>query len=197
MASDKWTQQTPLTGQTIKAVLAERVYCAPADTVYADPSAKLAGADPASPWQDLGIVQNSKVQISYTKEVKLIKTGIDQIVRGAYLTGKTAQAVFTLEQFDSTVLQAVSGLTADVVGSPSIGTKLHIGQEDIVYLSLLFTGTNKIDAMEFQTYSKKAAVSFAFEDSDDARVCKVTADLQAFTPANETVDALFTMYILE
>jgi hypothetical protein len=196
VASNKWTSQTPLSNQIVKAVVAERVYYAPADTVYADPTAKLNGADPASPWVDLGIVQGSKVALSYTKETKLIKTGIDNVTRGAYLTGKSAQAVFTLEQFDTTVIAAVSGTAADVVGSPSIGSKIHIGQEDVVYMALLFCGTNKIDGKEFHTYSKKSAVVFAFEEADDARVVKVTADLQAFVPATETVDALFTIYVL-
>jgi hypothetical protein len=196
MASNKYTQQTPLAGSTVRAVIAERCYIAPNNTAYADPGAKLDGADPAAPWADLGIVAGSKVALTYNKTTSYIETGIEKIRRGAYIMGKTAQAVFTLEQFDMGVLEQITGLTATALGG-AIGKKIHIGQEDLVEKSLLFVGTNKVDDKEYQTYCKSGAVTFNIEDSNDSRVLKVTADLFAFTPSGETKDAFFTMFILD
>lgn len=195
MATNKWTSQTPLATSAIRVVLAERCFVAPADTVYSDPAAKLSGSDPASPWQDLGVVGGSKVSLEYAKDVKYVETGFDKVRRGAYLTGKSCKATFTLEQYDMDVFELLTGSTEDTL-SPNIGGKLHIGQEDVVFKALLFVGINKVDGKEFYTYSKKAALSFAIGMEDDARVLNCTADFFAFIPAGETVDALFTIYIM-
>lgn len=176
-------------------MLAQRVYIAPADQAYADPTAKLDGADPAAPWVDLGIVEGSKVNLTYSKETNYIETGIEKIRRGAYITGKTAQMTFDLSQFDSGVLEEISGLTADAVGA--IGKKFHIGQEDLVQRALLVVGTNKIDGKEHQYYCKKGALTWSIEEADDARILRVVADLFAFTPGGETVDAFMTVFILD
>jgi hypothetical protein len=194
MASNKYTQQPPISGASIRSVIAERCYVAAVNTAYADPGAKLDGADPAG-WTDLGIVANSKVQMTYNKDIKYIETGIDKVTRGAYTMGKTAEAQFTLEQFDLDTLELITGLTADAVGG--IGGKLHIGQDDIIEKALLFVGTNKVDGKEYHTYCKKASLVYSFQDQDDARVLQVTARLYAFTPSGETVDAFFTMYVLD
>ena len=198
MASNKFTAQTPIANQSIRVVLAERAYIAPADTAYAEPAEKLDGDDPASPWLDLGVVDGSKVTLNYTKEIKKIETGIDKVVRGAYLNGKACQAVFTLSQYDVTVLERLTGLTAgDFDGSPVIGHTLHIGQEDVVRMALLFVGTNKVDGKEFHTYNPDSIISFSLKDADDARVMEVTADMLAFTPEGETIDAVYTLHILD
>lgn len=195
MASNKYTQQTPKSGSSIKVVLAQRVYVAPADTAYSDPGAKLDGADPAAPWVDLGIVEGSKVNMTYTKETNYIETGIEKIRRGAYITGKTCQLQFDLSQFDMDVLEEISGLTPDAVGA--IGSKIHLGQEDFVEKALLIVGTNKIDGREHQYYCKKGSLVWSIEEADDARILRVTADLYAFTPSGETIDAFVTMYVLD
>lgn len=195
MPSNKYTQQTPKAGSSIKVVLAQRVYLAPVNTAYSDPSAKLDGADPAAPWVDLGIVEGSKVTMNYTKETNYVETGIEKIRRGAYITGKQCQMTFDLSQFDKAALESLTGLTADVVGS--IGSKIHLGQEDLVEGALLIIGTNKVDGKEHQYYCKKAALVFQVDEANDARIMKVTADLYAFTPAGETVDAFVTMYVLD
>lgn len=199
MASNKNTMQTPLVGSSIKAVLAERVYVNTALTAYTAPTAKLNGVDPSgSPaWTDLGVVEGSKATLAYNKEVKYVETGIEKVRRGAYLVGKTAQLTFTLGQYDSAVLAALTGLTAAVLGSPAIGKTLHMGQDDIVEKALLIIGTNKVDNKEHHIYCSKAALSFAIGEQDDARVLNVTADLYAFTPQGQTIDALFTLYIID
>jgi hypothetical protein len=200
MPSNKYTQQTPLEDSSIRTVLAERVYIADADTDYTDPTAALAGDDPGGDWDDLGIVAGSKATLTYNKETKFIETGIDKVRRGAYLTGKNAQIAFTLEQFDMAVLELVTGLSATSFGSPVVGSKIFLGQEDVVEKALLIIGTNKVDGKEHQIYCKKAAVVFQVAEQDDARVMNVTADLYSFLPTTspvQTVEALMVLYILE
>jgi hypothetical protein len=194
MPSNKWTQQPALSGSSIRTVLAERVYYAAADTVYADPVAKLEGADPAG-FSDLGIIGGSKVTLTYTKEVKGVMTGMEQVRRGSYSMAKACKATFTLEQYDLDTIAIVSGLTPGTVGA--IGGKLHLGQDDVVEKALLFVGTNKVDGKEFHHYSKKCSINWSIDQEDDSRVMKVEADMYAFTPASETVDAYLTMYVLD
>lgn len=195
MASNKWTQQPPLSGSSTRVVLAERAFIAPSDTVYADPTAKLAGTDPASPWADLGIVKDSKILLTYTKDTKPVETGIEKVLRGTYVLGKKATATFTLEQYDIGTLALVGGLTPTAVGA--IGNKVQIGQDDIVEGALLFLGTNKVDAKEFHHYTKKASLSWSIAEDGDARVMKVDAMLYSFLAAGETVEGFVTMIVLD
>lgn len=195
MPSNKWTQGSPLTTASTRTVLAERAYAATSATAYADPSAKLAGTDPAAAWKDLGIVKDSKVSLNYTKDVKPVETGIEKVRRGSYTLQKKCMATWTLEQYDMATLALVNGLTATAVGS--IGKKMYVGQDDIVEKALLFLGTNKVDSKEFQTYVSKAALNWSIEDADDSRVIKVEADFYSFLPGGETVEAFFTMYVLD
>lgn len=196
MPSNKYTKQPPIAGASTKVVLAERVYMAPADTAYADPGARLDGlTEPGAPWEDMGIVMNSRVNLSYTKDIRYVETGIERVRRGAYSLGKTAECQFTLEQYDIETLELVTGLTADAVGA--IGEKLHIGQDDIVDKALLFIGTNKVDNKEHHIYCKKGTIAFNVEQEDDFRVLRVTASLYPFVPAGETDEAYFTWYVLD
>lgn len=194
MPSNKWTQGSPLSGASTRAVLAERAYLAPVATAYADPSAKLAGADPASPWADLGIVKDSKVVLTYTKDVKPVETGIEKVRRGSYTLQKKCMASFVLEQYDMATFALVNGLSATTVGS--IGSKMYIGQDDIVEKALLFLGTNKIDGKEFQHYTSKAALAWSIAEDGDFRTLKVDADFYSFLPVGETVECFFTMIVL-
>jgi hypothetical protein len=193
MPSNKWTQQTPKANNSIRLVLAQRVFIAPTPQVYADPT-KLNGADPAAPWVDLGIVAGSKVNMTYNKEVKYIETGIEKVRRGAYITGKTATATFDLEQFDMGVLESISGLTKTTITG---GAKIHIGQEDLVEKALLFVGTNKIDGKEHHYFTNKGSIVWTIEEQEDSRILRVTADLYSFLPSGETLDAYFSMYVLD
>lgn len=194
MASNAYTQQPPISGASVKTVLAERCFIAAADTAYSDPGAKLDGATPSG-WTDLGIVAGSKVTLTYTKEIRYIETGIDKIARGAYTMGKSAECQFTLEQYDLDTLALITGLTVDAVGA--IGGKLHIGQDDIIERALLFVGTNKVDGKEHHCYCKKGVINYAMQDQDDARVLNVTSRLYAFTASGETVDCFFVLYVLD
>lgn len=193
MPTNKYTTQPPKSGSSTKVVLAERAYINAANTAYADPGAKLEGADPSG-WTDLGIVAGSKVQLTYTKEVRYVETGIEKVRRGSYTMGKTCQAVFTLEQFDIDVVELLTGQTASAVGS--IGNKLHVGQDDVVDRALLFVGTNKVDGKEHHVYCKKAGLTWQLQEQDDARVLQVTADLYAFDPG-DGIDAFFTWFVLD
>ncbi len=193
--SNKYTKQPPITGASVKAVLAERVYIAAADTAYSDPVAKLAGADPGGAWSDLGIVANSRVQLTYTKDIRYVETGIEKVRRGAYSLGKTAEAQFTLEQYDLDTVSLVTGLSIDPVGG--IGGKLHIGQDDIVEAALLFVGVNKIDGKEHHIYCKKGTMSFNLQQEDDFRVLQVSSSLYPFVPNGETDEAYYTWYVLD
>lgn len=196
MASNKWTTQTPIATSSTKLVLAERAYVAPADTDYSDPTSILGGSDPSSPWVDLGVVMDSKVTMNYTKTIKPVETGIEKFRRGSYGQGKTAQATFTLEQVDMDVLELVTGLTKTQIGTTNHGYKIHIGQEDVVEKAILFAGTNMVDNKEHQTYCKKGSVTFAIKENSDSRVIDVTADLYAFVPTGQTLEAFYTLYIL-
>ncbi len=195
MPSNKYTKQPPLAGASTKVVLAERVYIAPADTTYADPTARLDGADPAAPWEDLGIIMNSRVNLTYTKDIRYVETGIEKVRRGSYSLGKTAEVQFTLEQYDLAQMELITGLTRDVVGA--IGGKLHIGQDDIVDRALLFVGVNKVDNKEHHIYCAKGTMSFNVQQEDDFRVLQVTGSLYAFVPDGETDEAFFSWYVLE
>lgn len=194
MPTNKYTQQPPLTGASTRTVLAERVYYANANTAYADPGAKLAGADPAG-FSDMGIVMNSRVTLTYTKEVKPVNTGLEQVRRGSYSMAKACKAEFTLEQFDVDLISILSGLPITAVGA--IGGKLHLGQDDVVEKALLFVGTNKVDGKEFQHYSKKCSLNWSIDQQDDSRMLKVEADMYSFLPAGETVEAYITVYVLD
>jgi hypothetical protein len=194
MASNAYTKQTPKSGSTVKAVIAERCFVHTAATAYVDPVAKLDGATPSG-WSDLGIVMGSKVALTYTKELRYVETGIERVRRASYLTQKTAQAQFTLDQYDIDVLELLTGLTADAVGV--IGNKIHIGQDDVVSKAILFVGTNVVDGKEYHTYCPSANLAWNLEDNDDAKVMRVTADLFAFVPSGETVEALYSLYVLD
>lgn len=194
MPSNKYTQQPALSGASVRAVIAERVYYANADTAYADPGAKLAGADPVG-WNDMGIVMGSRVNLTYSKEVKPVNTGIEQVRRGSYSMAKSCKAEFTLEQFDLDLISILSGLSSTAVGA--IGGKLHLGQDDVVEKALLFVGTNKVDGKEYHHYTKKCSLNWSIDQQDDSRMLKVEADMYAFTPSGETVDAYITLYVLD
>lgn len=200
--SNKFTKQPPLPGATVRAVLAERVYIAPSGTLYADPTARLNGTDPAAPWEDLGILRDSRANLSYQKEIRYIETGIEKVRRGAYSLGKTAEVTFTLEQYDIEQLELVTGVAAQAVndaGSPvaSIGDKIYMGQEDIVEAALLFVGVNKVDGKEYHHYTQRGVLTFNIAQEDDFRVLNVTANLYPFVDTGETEEAYFKLIVLD
>jgi hypothetical protein len=193
--TNKYTKQPPIAGASVAAVMAERVYIAAATTVYAAPGARLDGADPAAPWTDLGIVKDSRVNLSYTKEVKYVETGIEKVRRGAYTLAKTAEVTFMLEQFDVDTVALVTGLSITAVGG--IGGVLHIGQEDVVEKGLLFVGTNKVDGKEHHIWCKKGSLSFQIQQEDDRRVLSVTGSLYPFLSGSETIEGFYDWFVLD
>lgn len=193
--SNKLTKQPPISGASTAVVLAERVYIAPADTAYADPGARLDGADPGGAWVDLGVVKDSRVNLAYTKEIRYVETGIEKVRRGAYSLAKTAECTFMLEQYDLDVMSLLTGLTTEAVGA--IGGKLHIGQDDVVDKALLFIGINKVDGKEHHIYCKKGTITFAVQQEDDRRLLAVTASLYPFISSGETEEGFYDWIVLD
>jgi hypothetical protein len=192
--SNKLTKQPPISGASTAVVLAERVYIAAADTAYAAPAVRLEGADPGG-WSDLGVVKDSRVNLSYTKEIKYVETGIERVRRGAYSLAKTAETNFMLEQYDLDTVSLLTGLTVDAVGG--IGGVLHVGQDDIVEKALLFIGINKVDGKEHHIYCKKGTITFNVQQEDDRRILAASASLYPFVPTGETEEAFYSWYVLD
>ena len=143
----------------------------------------------------MGIVKDSRVDLTYNKEVKPIETGIEKILRGSFTMAKSCMASWTLEQYDIDTMSILSGLSITAVGA--IGGKLNLGTDDIVEKALLFTGTNKVDGKEHQMYSKRASIAWSIETSDDSRVIKVDARMYSFLASGETVEGFVTVYVLD
>src|ERR1044072_7051114 len=184
--SNKLTKQPPVSGASTAAVMAERVYIAAADTAYAAPAARLDGTDPVG-WTDLGVVKDSRVNMSYTKEIRYVETGIERVRRGSYSGSKNAETNFMLEQYDLDTISLLTGLSIDAVGG--IGGGLHIGQDDVVEKALLFIGINKVDGKEHDIYCKKGTLAFQIQQEDDRRIVSATASLYPFVPSGETEEA--------
>ncbi len=193
--SNKLTKQPPISGASTAAVMAERVYIAAADTAYATPAARLEGADPGGSWTDLGVVKDSRVNLSYNKEIRYVETGIERVRRGSYSVSKNAETNFMLEQYDLDTIALLTGLSIDAVGG--IGGVLHIGQDDVVEKALLFIGINKVDGKEHHIYCKKGTVSFQIQQEDDRRIVSASASLYPFVPSGETEEAFFSWYVLD
>lgn len=179
---NKNTSQTPvssgLTGtQVIKFIDAPRVYIKTSDTVATPILVKANGSTPSG-YTDLGIVEG-KVKITYSKEIKEIRTGLDQILRQSYVGQKTGNFEFSLSQFDDVVIKELSGLTASTITSGS-AVSFSLGSEDIISRALLLVVQNKLDGKEWQFYSPDADLSFTIEDSGEATVVKGSGNLKAF-----------------
>lgn len=195
--SNKNTKQTPLSGAPAAVIVAERVYIAPANTVYATPSAKLDGTDPGAPWDDLGVIADSKVSLALTKNIQYIETGLEKIKRGSYVAGKDCQISFGMQQYHPDILAKVSGVSSVVIAST--GAKTQLGQEGIVERALLFIGTNPSDGSEFQHYSKRSGLAFSVEDNGAQRQIKVTGTCYPFVDPDAswgTEEGLLNVYYL-
>jgi hypothetical protein len=192
IASDIRTMGDPLTGSSTKLIPATRVYIKTAITTpFTEPaSGRITATTGPAGWTDLGGILNSKVMITYNKDLKEIRTGLDQILRVSYVSNKTATASFALENYDVAALAAITGQTALLVysGTPSayVGQKLFIGKEDVVSKAIMFLCTNKIDNKEHRFFNPSADLSFTFEEDGDSVVIRVTASLNGFVPADDT-----------
>jgi hypothetical protein len=178
------TTQTPMTAsgltgtQSFKWIQAPRVYIKAADSTPTPPIAKSNGSLPAG-WTDLGVVENS-AKVTYTKNIKEVRTGIDDILRAAYVSGKAGELSASLAQFDDVVLSQVTGLTASQIVSSSI-YQFAIGQDDIVNKALLLVSQNKLDGKEWQFYHPSAMITFQYTDVQGATEIQMKGDLTAFT----------------
>jgi hypothetical protein len=180
---NKNTTQTPLSSglsgtQVVKFIDAPRVYIKAVDTSIYPVTTKSNGSTPSG-WTDLGGVEG-KLKITYTKEIKEIRTGIDQLLRQSYVGQKTGEFEFVLNQFDDVVIKELSGLSASTITAGS-AVSFGLGSEDIISRALLLVSQNKLDGKEWQFYSPNADVSFTIEDSGEATVVRGKGNLKAFT----------------
>ena len=184
------TQQTPITSgltgtQVIEFIAGPRVYVKTADSTPTPVVAKSAGVLPSG-WTDLGIVDKA-VKVTYTKETKEVRTGIDQVLRATYIGKKTAQFQFDLAQVDDVVIKNLTGITPSALGSSV--EQFAIGGEDVVTLALLLVLQNKLDGKEIQFYHPGAFINFGYSSNTDQVVVSGTGDLPIFTYGS--VQAIF------
>lgn len=199
IAVNKNTAQTPmstlgLTGsQSIKLIPAPRVYVKSADPTVNAPVqnyyTKSNGVTPTG-WTDLGIVDGN-FKVTYDKKTTEVRTGIDNYLRNAYTSEKTATVDFSLLQFDDVVLQTISGLTGSVITSGSV-VNYQIGQDDLNPMAILLVVQNKLDGKEWQFYNPKALLNFSFDDTKDALMLKVNGILPFFTANGQTTESLLS-----
>src|SRR5574343_782605 len=191
--SNNFTTQVPIaTGRTgtqsIKWINAPRVFLKAPDTTPTPVTVKANGSTPSG-WTDLGIVDGD-LSIAYTKELKEIRTGIDNFLRLTYASQRSGSFSVNLSQFDDKVIEEVSGITPSVITSGSI-IQFAVGQEDVVKRAVLLVCENKLDGKEFQFYHPNADISFNFTNSGEFTVVELTANLTGFT--FNTKDTLFIM----
>lgn len=165
--------------QVVKFIPGPRVYVKAVDNSPAPVLVKSNGATPSGGWVDLGTVEGN-ARLAYDKDIKEIRTGIDQILRASYVGGKSASIEVVLNQFDDKVLSEVSGLTPSLITNGSV-YQFAVGSEDIVKKAVLLVLQNKLDGKEWQLYNPAADVSYVIEDSNEATVVRLRANLPAFT----------------
>lgn len=187
--SNRQTQQPSLSGSSVKCILASRVFVAPINT--AQPQHRV-NSNPTSvwvptTWSDMGAVMKSKVQVSYNKTYADVRSGLDGVYKLSYVTEKTAEFAFSLDNFDMPVMGMITGNTSVTVSvSGYTGQKLWIGAEDVVTRALLLVGTNKIDNKEHHYYNPAAILKFQWAEDGDAIVVAVTATLKGFDTVAKT-----------
>lgn len=144
-------------------------------------------------WADLGIV-NGFLKVNYTKSVKNIETGIDQVFRTAYVNHKVGVFEATLDQFSDYVLEKVSGLTASVITAGST-INYQVGQEDLNTAGVLLVSQNKLDGQEWQFFNPAALINFVYEEKGDSLCLKMTAFCPFFQANSATVQSMFSATI--
>lgn len=201
---NNFTQQVPLalgglTGvQSIAHIPACRVFLKAPDSTTAAPvntmaafANKTLGATPAS-WTDTGIMMASG-QITYTKTLKSIMTGIDKIERQTYVESRTAKIDFELSQLDDTVMVALGFINSVITAGSTVNFQL--GQEDVINKALLMVYDNKLDGKEIQWYHPSAQLSATLANNGGQTTVKVEARLIAFQPAGYTLSSLISATI--
>lgn len=188
------TRQNPmvasgLTGtQSIKFIPGPRIYMKTADVSAAPVTAKSNGSLPSG-WTDLGIV-NGAAKVTYTKTVKEVRTGMDEVLRAEYIGKKVAGLDCSLSQFDDVAFAAVSGLSASTIIAGST-YQFSVGSEDVIQKAILLVLQNKLDGKELQFYNPNAFLSFDVTDSSGELVLTVKADLPSFAWGGGSLEAFF------
>lgn len=199
VTSNKNTRQTPMTAagrtgsQPVKFIPAPRVYIKTADSTTAAPVqtyyTKSNGSTPSG-WTDLGVIEGLAT-ITYNKEIKDIKTGIDLVLRASYVGEKTAFIEFNLSQFGDVVLEELSGLAASTIITGST-INYQVGSEDIIEKALLLVIQNKITAHEVQIYSPAALLSFQYVQNGEFLELQGNGRLPLFTPQGGSTEAFMS-----
>lgn len=194
---NKNTTQKPMSqlgrtgAQSVKFIPAPRVYVKTADSMTAAPVqdyfTKSNGVTPTG-WTDLGTVLG-QLKVTYTQKVKEVTTGIDQVLRGAYVDSRTGTFEFSLQQLDDVTFEQISGITASVITAGSV-VSYGLGSTDLNQLAMLLVCQNKFDGKEWQFYNPNAYTNFAYEEQGDAFALKVTGYLPFFTPQGTTVECI-------
>jgi len=180
---------TGLTGtQSIKFIQAPRVYMKDVDVTAAPVTTKSAGSLPSG-WTDLGIV-NGVAKVTYTKTVKEVRTGIDEVLRAEYIGKKVAGIECSLSQFDDVAMGAVSGLSTSTIIAGST-YQFSVGSEDVIQKAILLVIENKLDSKEIQLYNPNAYLSFDIADSSGELVLNLKADLPSFAWGGGSNEAFF------
>jgi len=199
VVTNKNTRQNPITSgktgtQMVKFVPAPRVYIKAEESITSAPVqayfTKSNGSTPSG-WTDLGIIE-SVATVTYTKEIKEIKTGIDLVLRQSYVGEKTASIEFNLSQFDDVAFETVSGLTASTIVSGST-INYQVGSEDIVSKALLLVLQNKLDGKEIQLYSPSCDFTFNFQQNGEFMELQGQGKLKSFTATGSAVESFFSM----
>lgn len=190
LASNRQTQQPGLSGSSVKCILATRVFYDTSSSFELPPAPlgnqpvgtnPASGYSPTNRWSDFGSILRSKVMMEYNKEYADVRSGLDGVYRGSYVTSKTAQASFALDNFDAAALMALTGQEDTTKKGVTISStsfsyySMFVGREDAVSMSLLLVGVNKIDRKEHHYLLRDCDVRFAWEEDNDAIVARVTA----------------------
>jgi hypothetical protein len=198
--SNRNTQQTPITtlgltgAQLIKMVPASRFYIKSVDVPAAVPIVKSNGTT-LTGWTDLGIIDGA-AKTTYQKDTTRVEVGIEKILEGIYTTKKAATIEVNLQQFDDTVLAAISGLTPSTITTGSI-VSFPIGSEFVVQKAILLVSQNVLDGKEMQFYNPQAFLSFNIDTSGDMMSVKATIDLPLFSdPHNGNISQVMALTIL-
>jgi hypothetical protein len=180
---NKNTTQAPLTtgltgAQVVKWIDAPRVYIKAVDATPTPVTTKSNGSTPSG-WTDLGSILG-QARIQYDKEVKEIRTGLDNVLRTSYVGQKTAGMEFVCSQLDDVVVQELSGLTASMIVSASVYQFL-IGSEDLIQKAILVVSQDKVTGKEWQWYNPNAFISFVLEENGEEKTIRGRANCPAFS----------------
>lgn len=181
IVSNRQTQQPSLALSSVKCILASRAFVRDYTSALTNnsPGARIDATDPSG-WTDLGAVMKSKVAMTYNKDYADVRSGLDGVYKTSYVTSKTCEWSFALDNYDNLVIAALTGTAASTsTAGGSTGYRFWIGKEDVVEKQLLIVGTNKIDNKEHQYWAPSAILKFAWEEDGDAIVVRVTATLRA------------------